>query len=128
MAVGLLALPFNVTVFADKIPEVPTAVTMEVLKGSMKASPTLAEDGTIQLNNAYCSIMVRKKVKKKRSFIHDGVAYRLCCNKCLETCAAYHERCAGCEATCVRQAMGLECGAVLNSILGKVLPLYHNLA
>jgi len=91
MAVGLLALSFNVTVFADKIPEVPTAVTMEVLKGSMKASPTLAEDGTIQLNNAYCSIMVRKKVKKKRSFIHDGIAYRLCCKKCLEAMAADSE-------------------------------------
>ena len=47
----------------------------------LKAAPSMAEDGTINLNNQVCPVS-GDKVSGKNIFKHDGINYQMCCGMC----------------------------------------------
>ena len=48
---------------------------------SLKASPSKAEDGTINMNNEFCPVS-GDKTSEKSVMTQDGVTYRMCCAMC----------------------------------------------
>ena len=47
---------------------------------SLKASPSMAQDGTINLNNQVCPVSGDKVGKD--TVTHEGVNYQICCGMC----------------------------------------------
>ena len=76
---ALFGRPFYAVANEDQshsMQEVNTKASIE----NLKASPSMAQDGTINLNNQVCPVSGDKVGKD--TVTHEGVNYQMCCGMC----------------------------------------------